>query len=157
MRIGNIATMKTQPIATRESLLEQISSIRLMRRGTLSEQYFTRTSPDGRAIRLGPYFKFQIWQDGRNLTRRVDASEAAVLREDIGNYHHFEQLCRQLAETNIEHTIALRDEESKTTTSPAAAEKKTSEPNASRKNTAKQNASSGKRSTSSRGEKGQGT
>jgi hypothetical protein len=157
MRIGNIARMKTQPDTTRESLLQQINSIALMRRGTLSEQYFNRTSSDGRKVRLGPYFKFQIWQDGRNITRRVDAAEAATLREDIGNYHHFERLCRELAELNIRHTIDLRDEESKAATAAGAAEKKTSKATASRKNTARPKASSNKRGRSSRGGKARGT
>lgn len=157
MRIGKIARMKTQPDTTRESLIEQINSLTLMRRGTLSEQYFTRTSSDGRKVRLGPYFKFQIWQDGRNITRRVDAGEAATLREDVANHHHFERLCRELAELNIAHTIALREEESKATTTAGAAEKKTSKPTALRKNTARRKASSSKREKRSRGGKARGT
>ena len=93
----------------------------------------------------GPFFKFQIWQDGRNQTRRVRADEAQILREDIDNFHRFEQLCGQLAQLNIQQTIDLRA----STTTPETAEKKTSKPNASPKNTAKPNNSSPKHAKNS--------
>lgn len=131
--------------AARQPILEELGSITQMRRGTLSEQYVERPAPNGGTVRFGPYFKFQIWQDGRNQTRSVTADEALLLREDIDNFHRFEQLCQQLAQLNIQHTIALR------ATEPAAAntEKKTSKPNTSPKNTAKQNSSSSKRARNS--------
>jgi hypothetical protein len=131
--------------AARQPILEELSSITQMRRGTLSEQYVERPATNGGTVKFGPYFKFQIWQDGRNQTRSVTTDEALLLREDIDNFHRFEQLCQQLAQLNIQHTIALR------ATEPAAAntEKKTSKPNTSPKNTAKQSSSSPKRATNS--------
>lgn len=130
---------QTTTTATRESILQQLDAITLMRRGTLSEQFLERKNPDGRTVRFGPYFKFQIWQDGRNQTRSVAADEAQTLREDIENFRRFEKLCEQLAQLNIEQTIALRS-----AAVPETAEKKTSNPNVSPKNTAKQNTSSPK-------------
>ncbi|MCU0779402.1 MAG: hypothetical protein MUF86_17285 [Akkermansiaceae bacterium] len=121
-----------------------------MRRGTISEQYFERQGPGGRKVRFGPYYKFQIWQDGRNQTRSVAAGEARTLREDIGNFHRFEELCEQLARINIQHTIALRTPAAPT---PESAEKKTSKPTASPKNTAGWSASSPGRASGSRGRK----
>jgi hypothetical protein len=103
------------PCAARQSILEELGSITQMRRGTLSEQYVERPAPNGGTVRFGPYFKFQVWQEGRNHTRSVTNDEAMLLREDIDNFHRFEQLCQQLAQLNIQHTIALRD------TGPAAA------------------------------------
>ncbi len=131
--------------AARQPILEELGSITQMRRGTLSEQYVERPAPNGGTVKFGPYFKFQIWQDGRNQTRSVTTDEALLLREDIDNFHRFEQLCQQLAQLNIQHTIALR------ATEPAAAntEKKTSKLNTSPKNTAKQNSSSFKRAKDS--------
>ena len=127
--------------AGRQSILKELGSITRMRRGTLSERYVERSAPNGGTVRFGPYFKFQIWQDGRNQTRSVTADEAPLLREDIANFHRFEQLCQQLAQINIQHTLSLRAGQA------AAAnteEKKTSGPNASRKNTGKPKASSPK-------------
>jgi hypothetical protein len=128
--------------AARESILEELGSITQMRRGTLSERYVERSAPNGGTVRFGPYFKFQIWQDGRNQTRSVTADEALLLREDIDNFHRFEHLCQQLAQINIQHTLCLRTEQA--ATAAYTAEKKTSGPNASRKNTEKPKASSPK-------------
>ena len=135
--------------ATRESILGELGSITLMRRGTLSEQYFERPGPGGGTVRFGPYYKLQIWQEGRNHTRSVAAVEARVLREDIDNFHRFEELCGQLARINIRRTIELRAAEA----AAATAEKKTSKANASRKNTARRSTSSPRRAKGSCGKR----
>jgi len=92
--------MKIPPvIPTCEALIEQLGSITHMQRGTLTEQYLQRPSPDGHGtVTLGPYFKFPVWEDGRNHTRSVPADEATALREDIANHHIFQQASQQLAD-----------------------------------------------------------
>lgn len=143
-------TPSDQP--TRESILEHLASLTRMRRGTLSEYFVQRPSSDGKeTVRLGPYFKFQIWQDGGNHTRGVSASEASELREDIENYRLFKQLTGQLADLTIEQTIALRATEA--TATGRIAEKKTSKTNASPKNTGKRKSSSPKYAKKSPGKK----
>jgi len=124
---------------TREDILEQLAALELMQRGTISEQYFERQSHDGRTVRFGPYYKFQIWRDGRNQTRSVAAGEARTLREDIDNFHRFEDLCQQLARLNIQHTVALR---ASAASAPETAEKNASKPNTKSRNTAKRSTSS---------------
>ena len=127
----------------RQALLDQIAAITTMLPGTLAEEYRQHPSPDGRDIvRLGPYFKHQIWQNGRNVSRRVPAAEAATLKLDTDQAKRFHQLTDQLAQLNIQNTIALRATEA---AEPGPiAEKKTSKLNTSPKNTAKQNSSSSK-------------
>lgn len=137
--------------AARQSILEELGSITRMRRGTLSERYVERSTPNGGTVRFGPYFKFQVWQDGRNQTRSVTAEEALLLREDIANFHRFEQLCQQLAQINVQHTLSLRTGQAAAANT---AQKKTSGPNASRKNTGKPKASSPKPARSSSKKKG---
>jgi len=139
----------TQPDSQlRQSLLDQIASITTMLPGTLAAEYREHPSPDGRGtVRLGPYFKHQIWQDGRNVSRRVPAGEAATLKLDTEEAKRFHQLTDQLAQLNIQHTTALRAAE--TAEAGMVAEKKTFKPNASPKNTAKRNASSLKRAKGS--------
>lgn len=142
----NAPTQPDSPL--RQALLDQIASITTMRPGTLSEEYREHPSPDGRGtVRLGPYFKHQLWQDGRNLSRRVPAAEAATLKLDVEEAKRFHQLTDQLAQLNIQHTIALRTAEA--VAAGTVAEKKTSNPNASPKNTAKRNSSSPKRAKDS--------
>jgi hypothetical protein len=95
----------------RQDLLDQIASITTMRLGTLAEEYREHPSPDGGTVRLGPYFKHQVWQDGRNVSRRVPVAEAATLKLDTEEAKRFHQLTEQLAQLNIQHTIALRTAE----------------------------------------------
>jgi hypothetical protein len=131
----------------RQALLEQIAAITTMLPGSLAEEYREHPAPDGRGtVRLGPYFKHQVWQDGRNLSRRVPAAEAATLKLDIENAKLFEELTGQLARLNIQYTIALRAGQTDATETTV---KKTSKPTASRKNTAKPSTSSPKRAKNS--------
>ena len=103
------STSNTDTTQSREQILERIASITTMQPGTLTEEYRDGAiGKDGKRARLGPYFKLQCWRDGANRTSRVPASQAEVWREDIGNYHEFNDLCGQLAELNIEHTRTLR-------------------------------------------------
>jgi len=101
--------------SARQSLLDQIAGITTMQPGTLAEEWRERPEPQGGGtVRLGPYFKHQVWKDGRNASRRVPTNEAALLREDIDNAKRFEQLTGDLARLNIEHTLALRSAQAAT-------------------------------------------
>jgi len=77
----------------------------------------------------------------------VPAGEAATLKLDTEEAKRFHQLTDQLAQLNIQHTIALRAAE--TSEAGMVAEKKTSNPNSSPKNTAKRSSSSPKRAKGS--------
>jgi hypothetical protein len=53
--------------------------ITTMRPGTIAEEYRERPASAGHGtVRLRPCFKHQVWQDGRNGSRRVPAAEAAT-------------------------------------------------------------------------------
>lgn len=108
----------------RLALLDQLASITTMQPGTLAKEWRERPDPHGEGtVRVGPYFKHQVWKDGRNASRRVPAGEADQLREDIENARRFEQLTDDLARINIEHTLVLRS--AQTSTSEAVEGKKT--------------------------------
>ena len=94
---------------TTQSLLDQISAITTMERGKLTKEYRTRPAKSGTdAIRLGPYFKLQAWENGHNVSRRVPVSEVATLREDLANFERFNELTREVAEKIITRTRAQR-------------------------------------------------
>lgn len=98
---------------SRQALIDQIAAITTMQPGTLAEEWRERSDPDGAGSRrLGPYYKHQLWRDGRNISRRVPATEAPQLREDIDNAKRYEQLTDELAALNIAHTLELRASES---------------------------------------------
>ena len=65
-----------------------------MEEGSLKAEYRTR-SIDGQTHRVGPYYKHQVWQNGRNVSRRVSVEEAPDLSAAIANRQRFEALAAQ--------------------------------------------------------------
>lgn len=127
----------------RAQLVASIAAITTMQPGTLTEEYRAGAlGEDGRPSRLGPYYKFQVWRNGANRTNRVQARQAAGLREDTANWRLFHDLCAQLARLNTEHTLALR-----------AGEASADEPHGAKKNSTRKRAANGspKRKPSPRG------
>jgi hypothetical protein len=76
---------------------EQIAHIQRMERGKLSVM---REGPEG------PYYKHQVWENGKNLSRYVSGDQAAAVQEAIGGYHKFQQLTEQYAQQVIDKTRA---------------------------------------------------
>jgi hypothetical protein len=89
----------------RADLLQQMGEIDTMHRGCLSEEYRERHE-GGELVRLGPYYKYQIWEDGRNKSRRVKAGEVETLREGISGMDKF----KELASDYIDATVALTEQ-----------------------------------------------
>jgi hypothetical protein len=141
-----------QPAPTREAILADIAALTTMQRGTLAEEYRQRPDPTGKGtIRLGPYYKHQCWENGRNLSRRVSPQEAPHLREDLANHERFEQLSEQLVSLTVAETRALRTAAALSAGAhEAAPAKKNSRSSASPKGTAKVKPSSPRRAGASR-------
>jgi hypothetical protein len=99
----------------RKALLEQMDQIQNMVPGSLSKQYFIRTR-QGKKVRLGPYYKLQLWCQGKNLTRYVMAEELPTLRQAIANHKRFEDLCQQFVDLTVamgQETPAVKKTKSK--------------------------------------------
>jgi hypothetical protein len=90
----------------RQHLLQQMEQIEHMETGALTEEFRSRLI-DGVEVSLGPYFKHQQWQAGRNCSRRVPPDEAAPLRAAIEGRQRFEEL----AEEFVDLTVAATREE----------------------------------------------
>lgn len=87
----------------RRQILKEMAQIDCMEKGRLSEEYRERHK-DGQKVRLGPYYKHQRWEDGRNVSCRVAIGEVEPLRKAVDGYHEFEALCKEYAEITIEMT-----------------------------------------------------
>ena len=98
--------------ARRKQILKQMAQIECMEKGRLTEEY-RETYRDGEKVRLGPYFKHQRWEDGRNLSRRVPVGEAQRLRQAVEGYHHFEALANEYVQITIERTRQAGNHDSK--------------------------------------------
>lgn len=86
-------------------VLAEIARIQTMEFGKLSE--YQRS---GRAKDSTTYFRLQIWQDGRNITRHVRPEELPALREAIDGYARFCALTQQYAQLVVHNTRARLEE-----------------------------------------------
>lgn len=86
-------------------ILAEIAQIHSMEFGKLSEYQRPDRSKDS-----GPYFKLQIWQDGKNHTRHVRPEELPALREALDGYARFRALVDEYAKLIVVQTRARLDE-----------------------------------------------
>lgn len=75
-----------------------------MERGSLQAE--SRPSKQDPDLANGPYFKHQVWEDGKNRTRRVPREEADRLAQAIQGRKQFESLAEQFVEATVEMTRA---------------------------------------------------
>lgn len=94
--------MNTKP--TPESLLQAISQIKQMERGSVG---VIRQGPQG------PYHNHQCYEKGKNVSRYVPAAQLADLKAAIAGHQQFEQLSEQYVQLVVEKTRAERHANSK--------------------------------------------
>lgn len=78
----------------REEVLQKIQAIDRLRRGTLSEQFFTKKR-EGKSIRQGPYYVLQCYLKGCKCSERIPADHSEQVKSDVANYHLFQELAEQ--------------------------------------------------------------
>ncbi len=93
----------------RRQILDQMAQIECMEKGRLSEEYREKHK-DGERVRLGPYYKHQCWENGRNASRRVPAAKVEELRDAVDGYHRFRELADEYVEVTVEMTRKSDDE-----------------------------------------------
>ncbi len=102
-------SMKQNPSKDIKSLFDKLSRINYMERGKLTAEYRTRPASDGSGeITLGPYYKLQARENGKNESRRVPVREVPNLKQDIANFAKFKDLVSTLENTIIVNTRKLR-------------------------------------------------
>jgi len=83
--------------ARRNAVLEEMRSIRSMRRGTVNEQYFkTRLKGRRGIVRQGPYYVLSRREGEKTLSRRLrSVAELEQAQKDVGEYKRFLGLCQE--------------------------------------------------------------
>lgn len=81
----------------RNALLEEMRSIRSMRRGTINEQYFKTYSQGKREMkRQGPYYVLSRREGGKTVSQRMNSPvELEQARREVEEYKKFLLLCRE--------------------------------------------------------------
>jgi hypothetical protein len=95
--------VNTNFLTQRTHLIHQMASLQSMEQGSLKAEYRT-SSAGGQTGQVGPYYKHQVWQDGRNVSRRISAEEAPGLEAAIANRQRFETLAAQFVDLTVAHT-----------------------------------------------------
>jgi len=78
----------------RQSILLQMQSIDRLRRGSLSQQFFT-SRPPAPARRQGPYYVLQGFFHGKKFSERIAPDQAAQVEQDVENYRRFQTLAQE--------------------------------------------------------------
>ena len=87
-----------------QAILGEMATLTSMERGTLSEEYRAGSSTEGGdPVQLGPYYKHQVWEGGRNVSRRVPPEQVPAMKDELANYERF----TELAAAFTGQTIAL--------------------------------------------------
>ena len=80
--------------AQRETLFSELKSIDRLRRGTLSQQVFSKTQGD-KTLTQGPYFNLQAFHKGKKFNCHISADKAQEVRQHVDNFKRFQQLSDQ--------------------------------------------------------------
>jgi len=85
----------------RQAIFQKMAEIDQMEHGSLKAEY--RAGADA-SHPLGPYFKYQVWQGGKNHSERVAGPRAEQLRQAVEGRQQFEQLAQECIELTVQHT-----------------------------------------------------
>ncbi len=88
-------------IEQRQVIFQKMAQIDQMEYGSLKAEFRQGTDP---SHPLGPYYKYQVWQEGKNHSERVAGPRAESLRQAVEGRQQFEQLAQECVDLTVEHT-----------------------------------------------------
>jgi hypothetical protein len=84
-------------MARREAILQELSGIEQMRRGSVMEQYVETVRADGGKGRRGPYFLYTFKEKKKTISRRITRRDLVpAYRNQIEAFRRFTELVSEL-------------------------------------------------------------
>ena len=100
-----------QLVARRHEIVEEIDSIKSMKKGTLNSLYNKVTNKKGEEVLNGPYYVLSKKGVGnKTVSERIPAAIAPRIQEEVDNYKLFKQLADEYIDV-CERLSALADTE----------------------------------------------
>tara|TARA_B100001093_G_scaffold350156_1_gene334711 strand:- start:485 stop:850 length:366 start_codon:yes stop_codon:yes gene_type:complete len=93
-------------IKAREEILQKMGQIDYMQPGRLTEE-FRLKQVMGETVRHGPYYKYQVWKNGKNTSMRIPSEKAQQLQRAIEGMDEFKRLSQQF----VDVTVAMTEEQ----------------------------------------------
>ena len=91
--------------AKRNRILTELRKLTRLRRGQLSEQYYTKTDEHGRTHKQGPYYVWQSYVNGKKRSVRVSRSQVDRVRQETEAYDRFKDLVDELLDVTERLTL----------------------------------------------------
>jgi hypothetical protein len=86
-------------VKRRDEIIEDISKIQSMRKGTLNATYTKVTHKDGALAVRGPYYKLsRKGKNNKTQSWSVLAKDAELVQEEVDNYRRFRKLADEFVE-----------------------------------------------------------
>lgn len=87
----------------REHLLQQMNQIQTMEYGSLQAEVRPKTAAS-KGEPVGPYYKHQAWENGRNVSCRIPTAQAPALATAIAGRQQFEKLAQEFVAVTVAET-----------------------------------------------------
>ncbi len=80
----------------RNAILEEMRSIRSMKRGTINQQYFkTRLKGRRGMVHQGPYYVLSRREGEKTVSKRLRVTDLEQAQQDVAEYKRFLGLCQE--------------------------------------------------------------
>ena len=92
----------------RKQILAEMGKITMLRQGSLSEQYYTKTYANGRKHKQGPYYVLTWYEGGAKKTKRIPKDEVTHVEDEIQNYQRMKKLFNNLLDVTEQMTTTTK-------------------------------------------------